>query len=240
MYFNPWMWGMHMDSNIWMYLIIAMLIPLIAQGFLMSTFSKYKQVRASSNLTGYDVARKMLNQNGLHDVQIEQTNGKLSDHYDPRTKTVRLSPDIHNVASVAAVSVAAHEVGHAIQHANNYLPLQFRSLLVPVVGVANRLGFIAIFLGLMLEQFFIAEVGIILIASLFVFQLITLPVEFNASTRALSQMSEMNILYDHDEKSGARKVLTAAALTYVAALVVTLMELLRWIAVLNNRRGRRD
>ena len=239
MYFNPWMWGMHMNNNLFIYLIIAMLIPLVAQGYLMSTFGRYKKERASSGLTGYEVARRMLDRNGLYDVQIQETKGKLSDHYDPKTRTVRLSPDIHNTPSIAAVSVAAHEVGHAIQHAQGYAPLKLRSALVPVVGIANRLGFIAIIAGLMLEQFVVAEIGIILIASLFIFQLITLPVEFNASKRALAGMDDMNILYDHNEKRGARKVLTAAALTYVAALVVALVELLRWIAILNNSRGRR-
>ena len=239
MYFNPWMWGAHMNSNMFIYLIIAMTIPLMAQGYLMSTFGRYKKERASSGLTGYEVARRMLDRNGLHNVQIQLTKGKLSDHYDPKTRTVRLSPAIHNVASVAAVAVAAHEVGHAIQHAQDYVPLKLRSALVPAVNIANRLGFIVIIAGLLLEVFVLAEIGILLIASLFIFQLVTLPVEFNASTRAMAGLSEMNILYDHNEKRGARKVLTAAALTYVAALVVALMELLRWIAILNGRRGRR-
>jgi len=239
MYFNPWMWGMHMNNNMMIYFLIAMIIPLAAQGYLMSTFGRYKRERASSNLTGYEVARRMLDSNGLSHVQIQETNGKLSDHYDPRTRTVRLSPDIYHKPSVAAVSIASHEVGHAIQHAENYGPLKLRSALVPAVNIANRLGFIAIMLGLVLEAFIIAEIGIILIASLFVFQLITLPVEFNASSRALTAMNEMNILYDSNETRGARKVLTAAALTYVAALIVSLMELLRWMAILNNNRGRR-
>jgi len=239
MYFNPWMWGMHMNNNMFIYLIIAMLVPLVAQGYLTSTFGRYKKARASSGLTGFEVARRMLDRNGLHHVQIQQTQGKLSDHYDPKTRTVRLSPDIHNVASVAAVAVAAHEVGHAIQHAQDYVPLKLRSALVPAVNIANRLGFIAIIAGLILEVFVVAQIGIILIAALFIFQLITLPVEFNASTRAMAGLSEMNVLYDQSEKRGARKVLTAAALTYVAALVVALMELLRWIAILNSRGRRR-
>jgi len=239
MHFNPWMWGMHMNNNMFIYLIIAMLVPLVAQGYLKSTFGRYKRARASSGLTGFEVARRMLDRNGLHHVQIQQTQGKLSDHYDPKTRTVRLSPDIHNVASVAAVAVAAHEVGHAIQHAQDYVPLKLRSALVPAVNIANRLGFIAIIAGLILEVFVVAQIGIILIAALFIFQLITLPVEFNASTRAMAGLSEMNILYDQSEKRGARKVLTAAALTYVAALVVALMELLRWIAILNSRGRRR-
>lgn len=239
MYFNPWMWGMHMNNNMMLYLLVAMLVPLLAQGYLMSTFSRYKKERASSNLTGAEVARRMLDTNGLHHVRIEQTSGKLSDHYDPRSKTVRLSPDIYNRPSVAAVAVAAHEVGHAIQHANNYIPLTLRSAFVPVVNVANRLGFIAIMAGLIMEQFFIAEIGILLIASLFIFQLITLPVEFNASRRAMAGLREMNILYDNSEIRGARKTLNAAALTYVAGLIVALMELLRWVAIVNSSRGRR-
>ena len=239
MYFNPWMWGMHMNNNMFIYLLIAMIIPLIAHAYLRSVFGRYKKERASSGLTGYEAARRMLDRNGLHSIQIEQTNGKLSDHYDPRTRTVRLSPDIYNVPSVAAVAVAAHEVGHAIQHAENYIPLRLRSGFVPVVNIANRLGFLAIIAGIFLELFVISNIGIILIASLFVFQLITLPVEFNASRRALAGMDEMNILYDNNEKNGARRVLTAAALTYVAALIVSLMELLRWIAILNGSRGRR-
>ncbi|MCL1989648.1 MAG: zinc metallopeptidase [Defluviitaleaceae bacterium] len=238
-YFNPMMWGMHMNNNMLVYFLIAMTIPLLAQGYLMSTFGRYKRTRASSGLTGYEVARRILDGNGLYDVQIEETQGRLSDHYDPRTKTVRLSPDIYRKPSVAAVSVAAHEVGHALQHAQNYMPLTLRSALVPVVSVANRLGFLAIMLGIFLQLFMLAEIGILLIASLFVFQLITLPVEFNASRRAMVAMGEMNILHDSTEKRGARQVLTAAALTYVAALIVTLMELLRWVAILNGSRGRR-
>lgn len=240
MYYNPWMWGMHMDSQIIMYLFIAMLIPLAAQGYLMSTFSRFKKERTASGLTGYEVARKMLDLNGLTDIQIQQSKGNLSDHYDPRSRTVRLSNDIHNGSSIASVAVAAHEVGHAIQHAENYTPLKLRSAFVPIVNIANRLGFLAIIMGIILEFFVIAELGIILIASLFVFQLITLPVEFNASTRAMSALGDMNILYDNNEKRGARKVLTAAALTYVAALIVSLMELLRWVAVLSNSRNRRN
>jgi len=236
MYFNPWMWGANMDGNMFIFLLVAMIVPLAAHVYLMSTFGRYKRKSASSGLTGYEVARRMLDRNGLYDVQIQETKGKLSDHYDPRTRTVRLSPDIHNKPSVAAVSVAAHEVGHAIQHAEDYGPLKLRSALVPVVNIANRLGFIVIIAGLMLEMFMIAQIGIILIAGLFIFQLITLPVEFNASTRAMDGMNDMNILHDHREQRGARKVLTAAALTYVAALIVALMELLRWVAILNRRR----
>jgi len=235
-FINPMMWGMYLESNYFVFFLIAMIVPMVAHGYLMSTFGRYKRKRASSNLTGHEVARRMLDRHGLYDVKIEVTKGNLSDHYDPRTRTVRLSPDIHNTPSVAAVSVAAHEVGHAIQHAEDFGPLKLRTALVPVVNISNRLGFIIIIAGLVLEIFMLAQIGIILIAAIFIFQLITLPVEFNASTRAMAGMTDMNILYDQNEKRGARKVLTAAALTYVAALIVALMQLLRFVALVNRRR----
>ena len=230
---NPMMWG---GGNTMIYFLIAMIIPMIAHGYLMSTFGRFKRKRVSSGLTGHEVARRMLYRNGLYNVRIEITKGKLSDHYDPRTRTVRLSPDIHDTPSIAAVSVAAHEVGHAIQHAEEFWPLRLRSALVPVVNISNRLGFIIIIVGIMLEMFTVARFGIVLIAALFIFQLVTLPVEFDASSRAMVGMEEMNILYDNGEKRGARKVLRAAALTYVAALIVALLEMLRWIAIINRRR----
>ena len=238
MYFNPWMFR-GMDPRLMVFFMIAILIMIIVQGHLMSTFSRYKKERASSGLTGHEVARRMLDRNGLYDVQIQQAKGKLSDHYDPKSRTVRLSHDIHNGTSVAAAAVAAHEVGHAIQHAEHYAPLKLRSAFVPVVNVANHLGFLAIIIGLFAEMFLVAQIGVVLVSFLFLFQLITLPVEFNASTRAMSGLSDMNILYDHNEKRGARKVLTAAALTYVAALIIALVQLLRWVMIVNNSRGRR-
>ena len=230
---NPMMWG---GGNTMIYFLFIMIIPMVAHGYLMSVFGRFKRKGVSSGLTGHEVARRMLDRNGLHNIRIEVTKGKLSDHYDPRTRTVRLSPDIHDTPSIAAVSVAAHEVGHAIQHAEEFWPLRLRSALVPVVNISNRLGFIIIIVGIMLEMFTVARFGIVLIAALFIFQLVTLPVEFDASSRAMVGMEEMNILYDQSEKRGARKVLRAAALTYVAALIVALLEMLRWIAIINRRR----
>ena len=232
--FNP-MWGM--EPGFMMFFLIAMLIPLAAQGYLMATYGRYKRVRANSGLTGHDIARRLLDRNGLYDVRVLEASGRLSDHYDPRSRTVSLSHDVYSQATIVATSIAAHEVGHAIQHAENYAPLKLRSAFVPVVNIANRFGFLIIIFGLIMEAFFLVEIGIILIASLVVFQLITLPVEFNASTRAMTQLNDMNILYDHSESRGARKVLTAAALTYVAALIIALMQLLRWVMILNRRRN---
>ena len=161
----------------------------------------------------------------------------MSDHYDPTRKTVRLSSDIYRGNSIASVAVAAHECGHAIQHANAYAPLQFRSAMFPLVNFANKFGYIAILLGFVLGRGNFLLLGIIMVGITVLFQLVTLPVEFNASARALTQLGELNILYGNEEKAGARKVLTAAALTYVAGAVVAIAELLRLIMIFNQRNN---
>lgn len=230
-------YGMGYHSSYFIYLLIALLVPMLAQAYLSSTFNRYLRVRASSGLTGADVARRILDRNGLTDVHLTEVGGRLSDHYDPSRKTVRLSRDIYYGTSLAALAVAAHECGHAIQHANAYAPLQFRSAMFPVVNFANKFGYLAIVLGCIFGGSQFLLLGIILVGVTVLFQLVTLPVEFNASTRALSQLSEMNILYSGEEKAGARKVLTAAALTYVAGAVVAVVELLRLIMIFNSRQN---
>ena len=224
-------------SSYWIYLLIALLVPMLAQAYLSSTFNQYLRVRASSGLTGADVARRILDRNGLMDVHLTEVGGRLSDHYDPTRKTVRLSHDIYYGTSLAALAVAAHECGHAIQHANAYAPLQFRSAMFPIVNFANKFGYLAILLGFIFGGSQSLLLGIILVGITVLFQLVTLPVEFNASARALNQLSEMNILYSGEEKAGARKVLTAAALTYVAGAVVAVAELLRLIMIFNSRQN---
>lgn len=219
------------------YLLIALIVPMLAQGYLSSTFNQYLRVRASSGLTGADVARRILDRNGLQYVHLTEVGGHLSDHYDPSRKTVRLSRDIYHGTSIAALSVAAHECGHAIQHANGYVPLQFRSSMFPVVNFANKFGYIAVLLGFAFGRSPFLLLGIILVGITVLFQIVTLPVEFNASTRAVAQLSEMNIFYGNEEKAGARKVLTAAALTYVAGAVVAIVELLRLIMIFNARNN---
>lgn len=230
-------YGMGYHSSYFIYLLIALLVPMLAQAYLSSTFNRYLRVRASSGLTGADVARRILDRNGLTDVHLTEVGGRLSDHYDPARKTVRLSRDIYYGTSLAALAVAAHECGHAIQHANAYAPLQFRSAMFPVVNFANKFGYLAIVLGCFFGGSQFLLLGIILVGVTVLFQLVTLPVEFNASTRALSQLSEMNILYSGEEKAGARKVLIAAALTYVAGAVVAVVELLRLIMIFNSRQN---
>ena len=230
-------YGMRFDSSYLIYLLIALIVPMLAQGYLSSTFNQYLRVRASSGLTGADVARRILDRNGLQHVHLTEVGGRLSDHYDPSRKTVRLSRDIYHGTSIAALAVAAHECGHAIQHANSYAPLQFRSAMFPVVNFANKFGYLAILLGFIFGGSSFLLLGIILVGVTVLFQIVTLPVEFNASTRAVAQLSEMNILYGNEEKAGARKVLTAAALTYVAGAVVAIAELLRLIMIFNSRNN---
>ena len=223
------------DDTYLIYLMIAITIPALAQMFLMSTFGKYSNVRASSGMTGAQVARRILDSNGLQSVPVVETPGSLSDHYDPRSRTVRLSREIFHGTSLAAVAVAAHEVGHAIQHATSYAPLTFRSAMFPIVNIANKFGYLAIMIGFFAEMMNFAMLGIILVGIVVLFQLVTLPVEFNASTRALRQLDELNVFYSTEEKAGAKKVLTAAALTYVAGAVVAIAELVRYIVLMNRR-----
>ena len=222
------------DDTYIIYLIIAMTIPMLAQLYLKSTFSKYSQVRASSGMTGAQVARRILDKNGLQNVPIVETPGVLSDHYDPRSRTVRLSRGIYQGTSIASVAVAAHEVGHAIQHETSYAPLKFRSAMFPLVNFANKFGYFAIMIGFFAQLMQFAMFGVILVGIVVLFQLVTLPVEFNASSRAMTQLDELNVFYSSEEKTGARKVLTAAALTYIAGAVVAIAELIRYITLINR------
>jgi len=236
-------WGVPggFDQSYVIYLIIAISLPLLAQLFLKSTFAKYKQVRNSSGLTGAETARRILDRNGLYEVPVVEIGGRLSDHYDPRQRVVRLSSDIYRGQSVASVAVAAHEVGHAIQHQEEYGPLVLRGNMFPLVNITNRLGYYAVLFGFILEGMLgLAMLGIVLIGITVLFQLVTLPVEFNASSRAMIQLENLGILRSGEEQEGARKVLSAAAWTYVAGTIVAVAELLRLLFVLNNRSSRRN
>lgn len=210
------------------YFIIITLIPLFIHMRLKQTYSKHSKIGTSSNLTGAEVARKILDANGLHHVQIEATEGILSDHYDPRTKTVRLSSDNYWGNSIAGASVAAHEVGHAIQDAKNYSFLRFRHSLVPVANIGSGLSFPLILIGSLLSSANLLLLGIVAMGLAVLFQVITLPVEFDASKRAMIQMVETGII-QKEEKRGAKKVLNAAAMTYVAATAIAVLELLRFV-----------
>lgn len=214
-------------------LIPAILISAWAQFKVSSTFNKYSTVRSINGYTGAQVARILLNDAGLQEVEIQQVPGILSDHYDPRAKVLRLSSDVYGSTSVASIGVAAHEVGHAIQDKESYSALVFRNAIVPVVNFSSSLSWILFFIGILLSYSTLVTIGIILFSVVVLFQLVTLPVEFNASSRALKLLEARGILYDK-EVEGARKVLSAAALTYVAATLMAVLQLVRLIAISNR------
>ena len=214
-------------------LIPAILISAWAQFKVSSTFNKYSTVRSINGYTGAQVARILLNDAGLQEVEIQQVPGRLSDHYDPRAKVLRLSSDVYGSTSVASIGVAAHEVGHAIQDKESYSALVFRNAIVPVVNFSSSLSWILFFIGILFSYSTLVTIGIILFSVVVLFQLVTLPVEFNASSRALKLLEARGILYDK-EVDGARKVLSAAALTYVAATLMAVLQLVRLIAISNR------
>ena len=220
----------------WTILIVmpALIFTVWAQIKVNSSFNKYSSVRTHSGLTGELAARRILDANGLHNVKIERVRGSMTDHFDPRTNTVRLSDTVHDVSSIAAVGVAAHEVGHAIQHARGYFPIKVRMAIIPVTRFGSMLAMPLFLLGLILANDAFLVFGIVLYATVTLFQLITLPVEFNASKRALQTLSGQGMLAGDDLK-GARSVLSSAAMTYVAALATSLLTLLRLLVLANNR-----
>ena len=218
--------------------IIGMLLCLAASAMVNSAMSKYSRVRNARNMTGAEAARQILNNEGLYNVQIECLPSDSGDHYDPRTNTVRLSAGNYNYATVTAVGVAAHECGHAIQHAKGYAPLGIRSALVPVVNIGSTLSMPLIFLGVILSwNQVLIQIGICVFALTVLFQLVTLPVEFNASRRAVEKVEQYGLLTEQ-EKGGCKKVLTAAALTYVAAAAAAALQLLRLVLLFGNDRRR--
>jgi len=221
-------------------LLPAMAFALWAQWRVQSTFARYSQVRAWNGLTGRDMARQIMQRNGVTDVTVEPVEGTLSDHYDPRSHTVRLSASNYAGGSVASIAVAAHEVGHVLQHHEGYVPLQLRSGIAPVVGIASTAAFPLFLIGLLIGprmpfSGFLMDLGIVFFAGAVAFHLITLPVEFDASKRALAQLTSTGALQPQ-EVDGAKKVLDAAALTYVAAAAVAMLQLVRLVLLRNSRR----
>lgn len=214
--------------------LLGFLITALAQLFITLSYSKYRRVPITKKMTGLETARAILDANGLMDVKINLVTGNLTDHYDPRNKTVNLSRDIYEGYSVASVSVAAHECGHAIQDKENYIFLKIRASLVPLVNFSSKFGYIVVLLGLLFNILDLAKFGLILLLAILIFQLVTLPVEFNASRRAGKQLSNLNILMS-DEKSDSKKMLIAAAFTYVASLAATLIEILRLALIVIGR-----
>ncbi len=223
-----------MDLTSLILIIGATLITGGASLYIKVNYNKYKQVMVSSKKSGYDVAREILDRNGLSKVLILETQGELSDHYDPSNKTVKLSHDIYNGTTIAAVSVASHECGHAIQDKEGYTFLRFRNKIVPLVNFSSKIGYVAIMVGVALSLVNLVWVGIAFEVIILLFQLITLPVEFNASSRALKLIQEYGIV-NKNEHSGCKKMLTSAALTYVAGVLSALMEIFRLVLMFTGR-----
>ncbi len=221
-------------SNIGLY-FLALIIPIVAQLYVSSSYNKYKKINNRKKLTGFEVARKILDKNGLNDLYIVETEGNLTDHYDPRRKTVKLSSDIFHGDTIAAMAVAAHECGHAIQDKDGYFFMRVRSFIFPIVSFGTKFAYVVLLIGLFANLMNLIWLGIILVGLGLVFQLVTLPVEFDASKRALKEL-ETTILVDEDDKIGTKSMLTAAAMTYVAGVLSSALEILRLILIFTNRR----
>lgn len=224
--------GFYFDST-YLILIPAIIIAFWAQFKIDNAYKKYRSVRIASGVTGSEVARSILDGAGLFDVRVERYGKKLGDHYDPSSRVIRLSPEVFDGATVAAAGIAAHECGHAIQHQTHYAPLVLRTKIAPVVNIASNVSIWLFMIGIFLGNALFAQIGIIFFGAAVIYQLVTLPVEFNASTRALSILKTRTFLYG-DELKGAQKVLDAAAMTYVAATLMAISQLIRLIAI-NNR-----
>jgi Zn-dependent membrane protease YugP len=233
------------DPTYLLFMAPAFILMMLTSWYVRSAYNKWSQVPASSRLTGAEVAQRLIrnsayvttgNGRGLLDVRVQGVGGNLSDHYDPRSKTLRLSQGVANSASVAAVAVAAHELGHALQDADDYLPLRFRAALVPAVNIGSWLGWILILIGLFLNMLNLAWLGVIIFSGGALFALATLPVELDASARAKRLLAENGIIQGEREQRGVNRVLNAAALTYVAALVTAVLQLLYFVSLIAGRR----
>lgn len=224
----------YFDRYYWILIVPAMLFAMWAQARVSSTYKKYSRIISARGMSAAQVCRQILDNNGLYHIRIEHIAGSLTDHYDPKSDVIRLSDSVYNSASVASIGVAAHEAGHAVQHATGYVPIKIRNAIVPVTQIGSSLSMPILLIGLLFNSGVLVEIGILLFATMALFQLVTLPVEFNASARALRTLDEYHIL-ENEENKMAGKVLGAAALTYVAALLSSLAQLLRLILLFGNR-----
>ena len=215
--------------------LLLFLIPLAAQGYVSSTYHKYLKVKSACNLTGYDMAKKILEKNNLGNLYIVETPGVMSDHYDSTRKVVKLSKDVYNGNSISSIAIAAHECGHAIQDKTGYLFLRIRSAIVPFVSISTKAAYLFIMVGAVLDALELIEVGILLVGTGLVFQLITLPVEINASRRAMQEMKKCGVL--KNDTDGVKEMLISAALTYVAAVISSSLEVFRLVLRYLSRRN---
>jgi Zn-dependent membrane protease YugP len=227
------------NVNYWVYMLPAFFVMLAAQYYVSSTYKKWSQVRNRSQLTGAEAAQRLIRSGGLEDVRVEAVSGKMSDHYNPRNKVLRLSQGVYQTSSVAAVAIAAHELGHAMQDQEGYFPLRLRSTMIPVVNIGSTLGWLFIIIGIFMQWTGLAWLGVIVFSAGALFAMATLPVELNASARAKKLLVQSGIIIGQDEQHGVNKVLNAAALTYIAALLTSIMQLLYFTSLVGGMGGRR-
>ena len=227
---------MILDPRYMLFMAPAFILMLLVQWYVQSAYKKWSQVPARSRLSGAQAAQRLIQAGGLYDVQVEGIGGRLTDHYDPRTKVLRLSEGVYRGGSVASLAIAAHELGHALQDHEGYFPLRLRSALVPAVNIGSYLGWILIMIGLFLRFTELAWLGVLIFAGGAIFALATLPVEFNASARAKQLLAQTGIIQTDEEKRGVNNVLNAAALTYVAGLITAILQLLYYVTLVGGRR----
>lgn len=223
-----------MDQSILLYLLI-LAVPLMAQFYVKFMYNKSRQVKNTKQISGFEVAREILDKNGLNDMYVVETQGIMSDHYDSRQKVIRLSKEVYHGESIASMSIAAHEVGHALQDKDGYLFMRIRSFIFPIVNIGTKLSYFVLFIGVAMQMADLVNLGIVLVSLGLLFQLVTLPVEFDASKRALKELVENNIASNND-KDKSKKMLTAAALTYVAGVLASLMEILRLMLIFQDEQ----
>ena len=229
---------MYFSPTYWLYMAPGMLLVMFASWYVKAAYKKWSKVPSKSRISGHEAAQRLITRAGLYGVQIESIGGEMSDHYDPRSKTLRLSQGVGRGTSVASLAIAAHELGHAMQDAEDYLPLKMRGAMVPMVNLGSKLGWVLIMAGLFFNFINIAWVGVAFFAGGALFALMTLPVEFDASARAKRLLAETGIIQTEEERRGVNNVLNAAALTYVAALVTSILQLLYYASLLSGRRRR--
>jgi Zn-dependent membrane protease YugP len=227
------------DPRYLMFMLPGIILMMLVQWYVKSAYSRWSQVPARSRMTGAEAAQRLIQAGGLYGVQVEGIAGNLTDNYDPRDKVLRLSRGVYASSSVAALAIAAHELGHAMQDKEDYLPLRLRSAIVPAVNIGSYLGWILIIIGMLLQMTQIAWLGVLVFSGGVIFALATLPVELNASARARQLLSDSGLIQGEDEMRGVSNVLNAAAMTYVAALVTAVMQLLYWVTVVLGMGGRR-
>lgn len=237
--YNPYYFGSMYFDKTYFLVIIGVIISMIAQANIQKAFNKYSKIKSKKNITGYQAAKYILDTNSYNDISIKKIGGSLSDYFNPATKEVALSGDSFTDTSIASIAVAAHECGHVIQYKEGYAPLRIKSWLVPAVNFGSKLAFPVILLGIFLSQQRLLDLGLILFSLALIFQLVTLPVEFDASRRAIRVIDESGMLYG-EELDGAKAMLKAAAFTYVAATLSTALQLLRLFLLYGNRNNRRD